>query len=52
MEILDILRSRYTTKTYDSTFHLSDKQLEDIKEMLRLCPSSINSQPWAFELIG
>ena len=32
--------------------HLSDKQLEDIKEMLRLCPSSINSQPWAFELIG
>ena len=52
MEILDILRSRYTTKTYDSTFHLSDEQLEDIKEMLRLCPSSINSQPWAFELIG
>ena len=52
MEILDILRSRYTTKTYDSTFHLSNKQLEDIKEMLRLCPSSINSQPWAFELIG
>ena len=52
MEILDILRSRYTTKTYDSTFRLSDKQLEDIKEMLRLCPSSINSQPWAFELIG
>ena len=52
MEILDILRSRYTTKTYDSTFHLSDKQLEDIKEILRLCPSSINSQPWAFELIG
>ena len=52
MEILDILRSRYTTKTYDSTFHLSDKQLEDIKEMLRLCPSSINSQPWAFELIS
>ena len=31
MEILDILRSRYTTKTYDSTFRLSDKQLEDIK---------------------
>lgn len=31
MEILDILRSRYTTKTYDSTFHLSNKQLEDIK---------------------
>ena len=32
MEILDILRSRYTTKTYDSTFHLSDKQLEDINQ--------------------
>ncbi|WP_455263740.1 nitroreductase family protein [Porphyromonas sp.] len=52
MEILDILRSRYTTKTYDSTFLLSDEQLEDIKEMLRLCPSSINSQPWAFELMA
>ena len=30
---------------------MSEEQLATIKEVLRLSPSSINSQPWAFELI-
>ena len=30
---------------------MSEEQLATIKEILRLSPSSINSQPWAFELI-
>lgn len=51
MDILKLLQSRYTTKVYDPSFRLSEEQLATIKEVLRLSPSSINSQPWAFELI-
>lgn len=51
MDILKLLQSRYTTKVYDPSFRLSEEQLAIIKEILRLSPSSINSQPWAFELI-
>lgn len=39
MEILQTLRERYTTKAYDPTFDLSDEQLSQIREILRLCPS-------------
>ena len=51
MDIIKLLQSRYTTKAYDPSFRLSEEQLATIKEVLRLSPSSINSQPWAFELI-
>ena len=51
MNIIKLLQSRYTTKVYDPSFRLSEEQLATIKEILRLSPSSINSQPWAFELI-
>lgn len=52
MDILQSLRERYTSKAYDPSFDLSDEQLAQIREILRLSPSSINSQPWAFQLIG
>ena len=51
MDIVQLLQGRYTTKVYDPSFRLSEEQLATIKEVLRLSPSSINSQPWAFELI-
>jgi len=51
MNILKILQERYTTKLYDPTHRLSKEEIEQIKELLRLSPSSINSQPWAFEII-
>ena len=51
MDILKLLQNRYTTKVYDPSFRLSEEQLATIKDILRLSPSSINSQPWAFELI-
>ena len=51
MDIIKLLQSRYTTKVYDPSFRLSEEQLAIIKEILRLSPSSINSQSWAFELI-
>lgn len=49
---LDAAKSRYTTKKYDATAKLTDAQLEEIKEILRLSPSSINSQPWKFTVVS
>ena len=51
MNILKTLQERYTTKLYDPTHRLSEEEIEQIKELLRLSPSSINSQPWAFDII-
>lgn len=44
--------NRYTTKKYDSKKKISDEKVEELKEILRLSPSSINSQPWRFTFIG
>ena len=49
--ILQDLTSRYTTKRYDATKKVSQKDIEIIFEALRLTPSSINSQPWRFILL-
>ena len=51
MDVLKILRERYTTKLYDSAYILQVDEIDQIKEILRLTPSSINSQPWAFDII-
>lgn len=51
MDILKILWERYTTKLYDSGYRLQVEEIDQIKEILRLTPSSINSQPWAFDII-
>ncbi len=49
--IIKDLNRRYTTKRYDATKKISAKDMEVIKEALRLSPSSINSQPWKFIVI-
>ncbi len=46
------MQRRYTTKKYDSAKSLKAGQIEDLKEILRLCPSSINSQPWQFTFVS
>lgn len=48
MSFLDIMKLRYTTKEYDHSKKLDQSKIEELKEILRLCPSSINSQPWKF----
>ncbi len=45
------IENRYTTKNYDPSKRLQDHQLNDLKEILRLAPSSINSQPWKFTFV-
>ncbi|PTN08692.1 NAD(P)H-dependent oxidoreductase [Mangrovibacterium marinum] len=43
---------RYTTKKYDPTKKLSDALVNELKDILHLSPSSINSQPWRFTFIS
>lgn len=52
MEIVNIAKSRYATKAFDSTKKLTNEQVEAIKELIRLSASSVNSQPWHFILAG
>ncbi|UJF16822.1 NAD(P)H-dependent oxidoreductase [Vibrio sp. SS-MA-C1-2] len=50
-QILEDLRSRYTTKQYDASKKVSAEDLATLLEALRLSASSINSQPWKFVVI-
>ena len=50
--ILEDLQWRYTSKQYDPTKRVSDEDLAILLEAMRLSPSSINSQPWKFIVIG
>ncbi|MED7819822.1 MULTISPECIES: oxygen-insensitive NAD(P)H nitroreductase [unclassified Francisella] len=50
MNIVEYAKTRYTTKAYDPTKKLTDQQIQQIKDILRFTPSSVNSQPWHFIL--
>ncbi|TWP26230.1 NAD(P)H-dependent oxidoreductase [Apibacter muscae] len=52
MNFLELARNRYTTKQYDTTKKVSDEDIEKLKEILQLGPSSINSQPWKFTIVS
>lgn len=52
MSFLDIAKSRYTTKKYDPSRKIDEETIEQLKDILRLSPSSINSQPWKFTFIS
>lgn len=48
MKFLELAQSRYTTKAYDASKKIPAAQLQELLEVLRLTPSSINIQPWHF----
>ena len=50
MQLIDILKKRYSTKEFDKDRKISANDLNTIKELLRLSPSSVNLQPWHFVL--
>ncbi len=52
MSFLKAMQNRYTTKMYDSTKKIEPSKLDELKEVLRMCPSSINSQPWEFVFVS
>ena len=48
MNFLDQMKKRYTVKKYNPQGVISKEQIHQLKEILNLSPSSINSQPWNF----
>ncbi|WP_428740282.1 nitroreductase family protein [Tenacibaculum sp.] len=52
MSFKELMNKRYTTKKYDNSKKISEEKIEDLKEILRLSPSSINSQPWRFTFVS
>lgn len=51
MDFLEIAKTRYTTKKYDGISKIEPEIIEKLKGIIRLSPSSINSQPWKFSFI-
>lgn len=52
MNIVQASQSRYSTKAFDASRKLSEQQVADLKELVRMSASSVNSQPWHFILAG
>ena len=48
MNFLTQMKNRYTVKKYNPEAKISEEQISELKEILNLSPSSINSQPWNF----
>lgn len=48
MDFLTLAQTRYACKAYDATKKIPPTQLDQLLEILRLSPSSINIQPWQF----
>ncbi len=51
MDFLKLSKTRFTAKKFDTKKKISKADMDKLKEILRLSPSSINSQPWFF-IIG
>jgi nitroreductase/dihydropteridine reductase len=51
MNFLEAVQRRYATKMYDKTKKIDDETIEQLKQILHLSPSSINSQPWQFTFV-
>jgi nitroreductase/dihydropteridine reductase len=51
MNILELIQKRYTAKKYNADKAIPQDKIEELKEILRLAPSSINSQPWKFTFV-
>lgn len=48
MNVTEALNWRYTTKSFDPDKKISEEDFGKLKEVLRMCPSSTNLQPWHF----
>ncbi|WP_026977345.1 oxygen-insensitive NAD(P)H-dependent nitroreductase NfsB [Flavobacterium tegetincola] len=48
MNLRELLNNRYSVKEFDATKKISEADFQQVKDVLRLSPSSINLQPWHF----
>lgn len=51
MNFLEFAETRYATKRYNSHKPIQPDKIEQLRQSLRLTPSSINCQPWKFSFI-
>lgn len=51
MSFLEKMKNRYTVKKYNPQAEISQEKIDELKAILNLSPSSINSQPWNFVFI-
>lgn len=51
MSFLEKMQTRYTVKKYNSKGKIEAEQIDQLKKILNLSPSSINSQPWNFVFV-
>lgn len=51
MNFLELAQNRYATKAYRNE-KISEDKIIKLQEILRLSPSSINSQPWQFIFVS
>ena len=51
MDIIDVLKKRYSAKVFDKNKKLSEQQISQIEDILQLSPSSTNIQPWHFVMV-
>ena len=48
MDLVSAARRRHTVKAYDRGRTIPQELVDQLREVLRLAPSSVNSQPWRF----
>ncbi|MDX1348119.1 MAG: oxygen-insensitive NAD(P)H-dependent nitroreductase NfsB [Thiomicrorhabdus chilensis] len=48
MNLIEVAKKRYATKKFDSGRSIPQEVFKQIKGLLQLSPSSVNSQPWHF----
>lgn len=48
MKPLELASKRYAVKKYDSSKKIPQEVIDELKQILRLTPSSIDIQPWKF----
>lgn len=48
MDIINLLKSRYTTKVFDKDKKISSQDMDKLMQILNLSASSLNLQPWHF----
>lgn len=48
MDILSVARKRHTAKAYDAERRIPEEVMQQVYDLLRNSPSSVNSQPWHF----
>jgi len=51
MNILELMKKRYSAKKYNADKVVPQEKIEALKEVLFLTPSSINIQPWKFTFV-